>query len=441
MNLVAIMKKNLPQSWRSKLNVIRETRALNQLSRNLRNYTPFELRASQGQPRSNAIVVVPTDPFSLVGARGDDAMISTAAFMARRQIEDREIFIVTASPEADHIANSEGYVPLNIWRSPAYVSDLSEALERVRPSAMVVVGGDVIDGHYGPLISAKLLASAEVAARNQIPTTLLGFSFNKSPAPELRRFLDELHPGVQLNLRDAISLQRFKSFTSAKGELVADSAFLLPPDPSQIIVKEITNWVNEQRHHGRKVIGFNLHPFLFRGANASTLSSIFENISSSLLNIASRRHVSFLLFPHDDRGEHGDDISLKPIYNRIHDQLGDRAYYLSGRFNAATLKAVASRLDGVVAGRMHLAIAALGSNVPVLSITYQDKFEGLYEHFRLPQWPLLDPGMLVEGESFVAQVTRFIDELETLQKIIVGESPNVRRLSGLNYRIFAEQQD
>jgi polysaccharide pyruvyl transferase WcaK-like protein len=54
------------------------------------------------------------------------------------------------------------------------------------------------------------------------------------------------------------------------------------------------------------------------------------------------------------------------------------------------MKYVAGEMDAVLTGRMHLAIAALGCGVPVACITYQGKFEGLFEHFDLPPL-MLDP--------------------------------------------------
>jgi polysaccharide pyruvyl transferase WcaK-like protein len=62
------------------------------------------------------------------------------------------------------------------------------------------------------------------------------------------------------------------------------------------------------------------------------------------------------------------------------------------------IKRLTRQLDLVFTGRMHLAIAALGSTTPTLSIAYQDKFEGLYQHVDLSSEHILSPRQCLGGE-------------------------------------------
>ena len=72
----------------------------------------------------------------------------------------------------------------------------------------------------------------------------------------------------------------------------------------------------------------------------------------------------------------------------------DRVEVLSPPFSAWDVKGLCAHLDGVLTGRMHLAIAALGTGTPPLSVAYRGKFEGLMRHIGLD-------GGLIAPEAFL----------------------------------------
>ncbi|AFK52117.1 hypothetical protein TMO_0278 [Tistrella mobilis KA081020-065] len=100
---------------------------------------------------------------------------------------------------------------------------------------------------------------------------------------------------------------------------------------------------------------------------------------------------------------------------------------------AADLKGLAGILDGIVTGRMHLAIGSLGQGTPTVSVTYQDKFEGLYRHFGLPDWMLLSPQRYLTPGSFEAALTRFVDEIDQVTAIVESRAGAVKDLSRDNF--------
>jgi hypothetical protein len=71
-----------------------------------------------------------------------------------------------------------------------------EAIRRTRPDALVLVGADVMDGHYGPLFTARRLLAADLIAREGVPTVITGFSFNSHPHPLLAGVFDALDKRV-----------------------------------------------------------------------------------------------------------------------------------------------------------------------------------------------------------------------------------------------------
>ena len=80
---------------------------------------------------------------------------------------------------------------------------------------------------------------------------------------------------------------------------------------------------------------------------------------------------------------------------------------------------------------MHLAIAALGMNVPVMAATYQGKFEGLFHHFCLDDKYLLTPDRFLSQEM-VSIFNMFIADLPILSHQVAEKMPEVLEKSKLN---------
>lgn len=421
----ATMIDRLRRSWRN----LREQRSLHQVSRRWREVRSG-LRAPQSASRPpRTLLLVPSDPWTLVGAGGDDAMLGAAVTTLKVGNPSLDVAIVTATEQASAAAHARGFRPVQIWARADFVDAVLEMLARERPDALVALGADIVDGAYGANPAVKLLVLADLAARSGAAATLLGFSFSATPHPAIRPILDELSDQVRLNLRDEISLRRFRQFTAARAQLVADSAFLMPPGES---VAPAAEWIAGRRAAGRTVVGFNIHPTLFKDAPPRQVASLIDASAAALAAVSAERPVSWLMFPHDYRRDHGDDVCLAPLADRLSRQLGPDVFHLSGEHPAAALKAVAGLLDGVVAGRMHLAIASLGMGVPVVAVTYQDKFEGLFRHFRLPSWLLLPPAAIIGGDALRDTIIRFVDELAPLGAQVQQALPDVLAASRLN---------
>jgi len=80
---------------------------------------------------------------------------------------------------------------------------------------------------------------------------------------------------------------------------------------------------------------------------------------------------------------------------------------------------------------MHLAIAALGSGTPVLSITYQDKFEGLYQHFELSVEHTLQAEECL-GDGFCAKLDAALAQRHVNRARIAARLPQVQALAERN---------
>lgn len=382
------------------------------------------------------VLIVPCDPWTVIGSVGDQAMITATIDYINQRFDDVSFWAVTANEQGDHVAHELGLGALRCWDERPFLDTYADLLQRNEIDAVFVLGADVLDGYYNTVVAAKLLLMADVAARLGLLSTVLGFSFNKVPRSELTCFFDGLHESVNVHVRDPISYRRFREFSKCAADLVADSAFLLKPNYSGASYDELRKWAETERGAGKVVIGLNAHPLLLKAGDSAGFDNLVHTIWNVLKNVSRARKVSWVLITHDYRDRVGDIEFVR----RLSDVLrgGDVSFYvIPGVNTAAELKGFSSLMDGVVTGRMHLAIASLGSDVPVMALTYQDKFEGLFEHFDLPQWLLMRGESFFSEEEFSKKVVRFVDELPDLKSFVESRRLFVKEMAERNMAAIA----
>jgi polysaccharide pyruvyl transferase WcaK-like protein len=71
---------------------------------------------------------------------------------------------------------------------------------------------------------------------------------------------------------------------------------------------------------------------------------------------------------------------------------------------------------------------------PILSIPYQDKFEGLYEHFQLPKADIVAPDTCLT-EAFVQRISQAVEQRRSTAQKIRTALPRVGELARRNIRI------
>jgi polysaccharide pyruvyl transferase WcaK-like protein len=273
----------------------------------------------------------------------------------------------------------------------------------------------------------------------EIPVSILGFSFNRNPSALVLEILNELHQGVVLNVREQTSLERLHLVTTARGIMVADSAFLLRSETNPS-VEATASWVAQHHRTGHQVVAFNIHPMLFPRASRQQIEALIAKSADALSELSKLRRVAWLLLPHDFREKLGDEICLKPLMKRLQPSLGNNIRYFEGEQLASVLKGVSGCLDGIVTARMHLAIAGLGQRVPVAGLAYQDKFEGLFGHFELSEQFLLSSSAVLEGNNLREFLLRFYDNILTLKEVVIRRLPAVTAMSEVNFRILQSDQ-
>ncbi|KQQ81285.1 polysaccharide pyruvyl transferase family protein [Aureimonas sp. Leaf324] len=332
------------------------------------------------------VAIVPCVPRNPFGSRGDEAMIQAVIDALRQNGIAGSIGIVTETDALPPHMASQGLVAEPCWGAPWR---LAKVFDRIRDyDAVVVIGADLMDGYYSSISSLRLWMVADLFSRVRTAGIITGFSFNAAPRWPVRAFLKlRGRSPLVVNLRDPVSLKRFEEAAPGVGRLVADCAFLLKPEAGADTASTM-EWIAAQRA-STNVVGLNVHPMLSPDRDPAAIERIVQATAEATRTLIDRRGVSVLLLPHDFRpGNNGDVAMLERVAAAV--DRPDRVRLQAGEISAAEIKGLAAETELVISARMHLAIAALGAGVPVVGITYQDKFEGLFEHFSLPKSYLID---------------------------------------------------
>ena len=394
--------------------------------------TRYTIKTSHSTLDDQRVLIIPSDRVNLIGAVGDDAMITAISQNIKSHSSVRKLYILTEGKRAADIAKEIGLIPIGIASGATFSRSMKKILKEHKFRYVFALGADILDGYYDPRYVEKILITADMTAKMGASVNVIGFSFGINPNSRLRKFYRRCDRRIRFHVRDKLSFDRFRKFTSITPHLVADSAFLLEPGE---VDSQTTAWIEEQRLEGRTVIGFNIHPMLFKASTPQQLATLVEKCAQAIQDASEETNAAWLLLPHDYRGEIGDGTCLKPIYEALRSDPSLHVRYFEGVHRAGTLKAVAGKLDGVVTGRMHLAIAALGMGVPTLCVTYQDKFEGLFQHFNLPEEFLLSPEIVQsENNDLSVAVRTFIERLPMLRQTVEKNREKVLELAARNFQ-------
>lgn len=396
-------------------------------------YIPYVL------PQEPHLVIVPCDPWAVGGSRGDEAMIIGVIHQYRKRHPNIPIHMVCANAKGvEYIKNLpiEDITPIPTWNGPYSLGRVFQSIVNVKPSDIVVLGADCMDGHYGNNLSLELLSVYDLCSKlKNVNSRMLGFSFNDHPTWMMVRAFKSLSTNIKIRLRDSISLARFEKATGRNASLVADAAFMLQPENVFPLYDEVKAWAEKERAKGQTIIGLNFHPMLRQYDGPEDIKSDAILLANNVQRILKKYpNVSFVFIPHDDRSNLTDNLMLGTMHQKlstIEGGIGDRIFYSPEVPRAPQLKALCGLLDGLISSRMHLAIAALGMEVPVMAATYQGKFEGLFQHFGLDEKYLLDPQRFL-SEEMVTTFGMFIEELSQMKNLIHTKLPQVGELSKSN---------
>jgi polysaccharide pyruvyl transferase WcaK-like protein len=362
-----------------------------------------------------------------IGSLGDQAMVGGLVEILK-QDGVADVGIVTfgrANPWSRIAGTHHAFALDGVWNSLMAIWRMS------RYERIYYPGADVIDGTYSDNSVGRVLHLATMADRLGMRATICGFSFRKEPHPQAVEHIRRLPEGVRLCCRDALSQQRLQQLLSRDVELVADLAFNLPPEDASPKVEQVRAWINRQREQDRLILGVNMHKqLLYEGTNVR-LPELRQAVAKALQDVAAQRKVAFVFIPHDYRSARSDLAVLRELRAVIDPALDGSIWLSDAECTAGEVKAIAGMADLVLSGRMHLTIATLGQGVPVVCLTYFDKFEGLMQHFAL-SGNMLSPQEALVGDRLSRTLVDHLDRCEALKAKVRESLPRVLATSRAN---------
>ncbi len=372
-------------------------------------------------------LILPCDPASSTGSLGDAAMLAGLMHSLRLQHPDCCFLLIgTGSHQVDipGVGSVDVIAAWEGWHGSLAFDDLIR-----QHDSFYVLGADVMDGAYGAALVCRMASYCNHAARLGIPATIVGFSFNRNPRRAAVHALARLQSEVRINVRDPRSLERFSAATRRHATLCADVAFLMHPaeesDPA------IEAWIQEAHTNNRVPVGININAHAFSKVIAEMGEvAVVEAVAHELSKAAERCNLAFLLIPHDVKTKGGDIRLLQSLEQELN-RYGPRMVRSILLTDPSKIKRIVGQLALVVTGRMHLAIASLGMGTPVLCVAYQDKFEGLFQHFDFPLEHLAQPQECVT-DTFSIKIENAIQRLGEMRDQITKALPGVIQASERN---------
>lgn len=377
-------------------------------------------------------LIIPCDQKTVIGSRGDEAMMIAMIQSIRAKNANAIISLLTYADFKHPILLEYEVKVIPKWANPSWsLRDILEVCSHF--DSIMIVGADTMDGHYSLLNSSRLWVVADSVARLGKRSTILGFSFNSTPALRIINLIKNVSSKVNVLLRDPVSHERFEKITGRQAQCAADAAFQLHESDAIPQMDRLLNWIEEKKTNNLKIIGFNVHPMLFDMSDPAVKSTFIQDCSKALRHAMSEHPISILLISHDFRGSNEADLGLlDSIYANIKGDAGDKIYLDRHPYSATELKFIAGNMDAVFSARMHLCIATLGMKKPVGVLTYQGKFEGLFSYFKLPGELMLDPNSMSLEEDIFLAISFLVDNLPELTSVVNESWAGVKQLSALN---------
>jgi len=278
---------------------------------------------------------------------------------------------------------------------------------------LAVVGADIMDGAYNTRASVRRSNLAAMGAAYGLDSRILGFSWNGTATPAALTALKRAgNTGVQCFVRDPVSFERATRDGLTNLKLAADTVFSLP-------------W-NDRPELPPLPDG----PLAL--VNASALIGRSEDQCQAYVTLV--RHLRSLnygvvLLPHVIR-TNGDDLQeLKKVYCFFEDDA--EVVLVSELLRPKAVRALCSRSELVVTGRMHLGILALSVGLAPIIFSTQGKVEGVMKLFGLGDL-VVEPGPAMKT-AVVAAVNLLDRDPAHYRGLVKEKLADAQQMSALNF--------
>lgn len=210
--------------------------------------------------------------------------------------------------------------------------------------------------------------------------------------------------------------------------LTTDIAFLCPLNserPSSY--KNTENWIESKRKTGKIIVAFCPNSIQMKDLGSNS----YYTLMIRLLNVLQKNNCSIMLLYHDLR-KYALNTSDKDISQHIYEIWNNEdSIFIDDIEDGVSLKHYLNLADFTFTGRMHFGISGYVCGIPMLGMSYLNKFEGLQTMFELdPQKTLFDYSDIKNEDMLIKE---FINNLQ-LYKLKVRENlDTIKNMSKMNF--------
>ncbi|MFN3193130.1 MAG: polysaccharide pyruvyl transferase family protein [Aureliella sp.] len=252
--------------------------------------------------------------------------------------------------------------------------------------------GDSFTDLYGWERFRAVLEPKLLAIRYGIPLILLPQTIGPFESPKAKRIAARvLKHARQVWARDQESyelLQDMVGDSAVEGQLRrgVDLAFLLEPRRPQAIPDRIEHWIQREKGVQPPVIGLNVSGLVFNEpARAKRQFKLKTNYRRTVTEFVTwcteTTSAKIVLVPHvqtDSGSIESDYDAAAALLHELPAEARERVAILPTSYSASELKWLIGQMDWFCGTRMHSTIAALSSGVPVASLAYSMKTQGVF---------------------------------------------------------------
>lgn len=382
--------------------------------------------------RANGLTVLSP---SRKGSLGDEAMMNVACWAVEKRYGKLPKILIYLPKERFILDGIELPVLALTGRTPMNTALclLRNIWDVCQCRLFILVGGDILDGYYSPYRTILRLSLLSLYAGAGVRSTILGFSFNDTPDALTIWAWKKVPQTVRLCARDPLSKRRLEAMLDRPVKLTADLAFQLKPAKTSHALQALRDWISKRRSNGAITIGINANALMLAKSSKVNKDIEVNVFAETMVNLAEHlKKISFILIAHDYRPNSDDLRLIRRIEDGIPEALREACRLLPGSLSANEIKLLAGELDFAISCRLHFTIACLGQGIPVLSISYQDKFEGLYQLFGIDEL-VINPRMLKNAGGFSTVVLTAIEKCDEIHNRILKKLDGVLVLSHSNF--------
>lgn len=260
-------------------------------------------------------------------------------------------------------------------------------------------------------ILTDLMTIGENAVKARRKYVIWGASVGPFSGNNESKVIDNLRLCDLICVRESLSYNYIKPFSFGdKLQLVSDPAFLMLPD------KDI-EW---EKQNGIIYVGLNLSLLSIshsvRGNDVCTfITQMFNQLDTILEN---NSNIHFVCIPHVEiKGEEvQNDLIFMNHYLR-HTHFPERVTMLPADIGAKKTKGYISKMDLLIASRMHCCVGGISTAVPTLFLTYSNKGTGMsfyaYQHHRYET-----PVERMTTDAFIDLVETMIKDKDSIKQYL-----------------------